>query len=470
MKKKWFIAAVVLVLTVMAAGCSLKGGISDQGGAETQKERKERRRVDPEEFEAEEILWVDLMSYHEETDEREEISLWLEPGEGEADIDGEKYELSDDRCNELQKLILEYSLRVKEQEDEYWPDTDEYPDMLVLFEFEMNGEEKRYRATGALCYPDGWEDFIGDLKEMAMGQEEEPEEKTEKLPRVDPQEFTAEEIIWFDFESWDEKTYETEEISLWLDPEEGGADINGEKYELNDDQCNELQKLILEYSLTVEEKRDEYWPTGDYPAMPVLFQFEMTGWEKYYVASGALCYPDGWKEFVGTLKETVGISGSGQKTAGTGKSAVSPETGALKDKTAELEQVSPEEFAEDEISFFSLLSYYEDTEEIEGITLFLYPGEEEAHIVSGGEEDRVDEVRLNEEQSDALKQLILQYSRTVWEQEDEYWPSDTEEASVMTMIFDFRMSGEKKEYKANGGLCYPDGWEDFIEELKKIIS
>lgn len=77
MKKKWFIAAVVLVLTVMAAGCSLKGGISDQGGAETQKERKERRRVDPEEFEAEEILWVDLMSYHEETDEREEISLWL---------------------------------------------------------------------------------------------------------------------------------------------------------------------------------------------------------------------------------------------------------------------------------------------------------------------------------------------------------------------------------------------------------
>ena len=162
MKKKWFIAAAVLVLTVMAAGCSLKGGISDEGGAETKKEREERRRVDPEEFEAEEILWVDLMTYHEETDEREEISLWLDPGEGEADIDGETYELSDDRCNELQKLILEYSLRVKEQEDEYWPDTDEYPDMLVLFEFEMNGEEKRYRDTGALCYPDGWEDFIGD--------------------------------------------------------------------------------------------------------------------------------------------------------------------------------------------------------------------------------------------------------------------------------------------------------------------
>lgn len=331
MKKKWFIAAAVLVLTVMAAGCSLKGGISDEGGAETKKEREERRRVDPEEFEAEEILWVDLMTYHEETDEREEISLWLDPGEGEADIDGETYELSDDRCNEL-------------------------------------------------------------------------------------------------------------------------------------------QKLILEYSLTVEEKRDEYWPTGDYPAMPVLFQFEMTGWEKYYAASGALCYPDGWKEFVGTLKEIVGISGSGQKTADTGKSGVSPETGALKDKTAELEQVSPEEFAEDEISFFSLLSYYEDTGEIEGITLFLYPGEEEAHIVSGGEEDQVEEVRLNEEQSDALKQLILQYSRTVWEQEDEYWPSDTEEASVMAMIFDFRMSGAEKEYKADGGLCYPDGWEDFIEELKKIIS
>ena len=166
MKKKWFIAAAVLVLTVMAAGCSLKGGISDEGGAETQKERKERRRVDPEEFEAEEILWVDLMTYHEETDEREELSLWLDPGEGEADIDGETYELSDDRCNELQKLILEYSLRVKEQEDEYWPDTDEYPDMLVLFEFEMNGEVKRYRATGALCYPDGWEDFIEELKKI----------------------------------------------------------------------------------------------------------------------------------------------------------------------------------------------------------------------------------------------------------------------------------------------------------------
>lgn len=332
MKKKWFAAAAaVMVLTVMTAGCSLKGGITDEGGAEPQKEREGRRRVDPEEFTAEESLWVDLISYDEETEKREDISLWLYPGEGEADIDGEKYELSDDQCNELREFILEYSLIVKEQEDEYWPKTDEYPDMIILFDLRIRGEEKEYRADGGLCHPDGWKEFIEDLKEIVCA------------------------------------------------------------------------------------------------------------------------------------------NGSGQKTAGPEKSTVSPETGPLKDKTAALKQVSPAEFAEDDIHFFSLLSYYEDTEEIEGITLFLYPGEEEARIVNS-EEDYLDEIRLNEEQSDALKQLILEYSRIVQEQEDEYWPSDTEEASVMTMIFDFRMAGEEKEYRADGGLCYPDGWEGFIEDIKKIIS
>lgn len=165
MKRKWFIAGLLLVLAVVTAGCSQGGGISEEGTGSLKKEQ----RVDPAEFKEEEILWFDLESRDEETAGlTEDISIELFPGDTKAVINREEYALSEDQCDRLRKFILEYSGTVREKKNAYWPQTEEYPDMLVLFEFEIGGEDKRYRENGALCYPDGWEEFIEDLKEIIL--------------------------------------------------------------------------------------------------------------------------------------------------------------------------------------------------------------------------------------------------------------------------------------------------------------
>ena len=77
--------------------------------------------------------------------------------------------LTDEQCDELKEYIVDYSHKIKEKEDEYWPKTDEYPEMFVLFEYDITfGDSenyKEYSADGALCYPDGWSEFIKTLME-----------------------------------------------------------------------------------------------------------------------------------------------------------------------------------------------------------------------------------------------------------------------------------------------------------------
>lgn len=325
MKKKCFIAVVMLIAAIIGTGCSLGGGMTGQGAAEPEEEIKAWQEAEPSEFETEEIFWFDLQSRNEDTEKTEDISIDMyQPEDAQATLNGEKYELSVEQCNELRQLILEYSQTVKEQEDEYWPDTDEYPDMLVLFKFEMTGEKKRYRASGALCYPDGWEEFVGELKEIIgryePGQKiEGPEESssyneitpfknaTTEMREAAPSEFEKDEIIYFNLFYYHENSREMEGITLWLYPGEEEADINNETIKLNEEQCDELRRLILQYSLAVKEQEDEYWPSDadEAAVMAMLFDFEMLGEEKEYIVDGALCYPDGWEEFVENLKEII---------------------------------------------------------------------------------------------------------------------------------------------------------------------
>lgn len=165
---KKFLAAV-LALAVMTAGCSHDGEILDEGTTASKKEQ----RVDPSEFEADEILWFDLECRDEETaDLTEDISIEMYPGDTTAVINKEEYELSEEQCSKLREFILEYSGTVKENKNAYWPQTEEYPAMITLFKFEIRGEDKRYKETGALCYPDGWEVFIENLKEMITAPED----------------------------------------------------------------------------------------------------------------------------------------------------------------------------------------------------------------------------------------------------------------------------------------------------------
>lgn len=143
--------------------------IVDEGTAEPEEKREWRERVDdPAEFEAEEIYWFAVFSYNEAGGTTDDISLWLYPGEERATINDVEFALNEETSNELRELIFQYSRTVKEQEDEYWPHTSEYPDMRTLFRFDMRSDEKQYKATGALCYPDGWEEFIKELKEIIL--------------------------------------------------------------------------------------------------------------------------------------------------------------------------------------------------------------------------------------------------------------------------------------------------------------
>lgn len=79
---------------------------------------------------------------------------------------GESFEsfLTDDKMEEFINEIANYSPKVQEKEYDYWPHTDEYPEMYVLFDYILlfdNGY--KYRMDGAECYPDDWDDFIERL-------------------------------------------------------------------------------------------------------------------------------------------------------------------------------------------------------------------------------------------------------------------------------------------------------------------
>ena len=77
--------------------------------------------------------------------------------------------LTDEQCQELKDYIVDYSHKVKAKEKEYWPQTDEYPEMYILFNYRItyseDETEKVYRTDGALCYPDDWQEFLEKLME-----------------------------------------------------------------------------------------------------------------------------------------------------------------------------------------------------------------------------------------------------------------------------------------------------------------
>ena len=120
--KKILIGVMIACLVAAAAIAGIViyryQGVQNEG--EPEEKCEERQRVDPAEFEKDEIIRVILSSHNEGGEILEDISLWL------------------------------------------------YPDMLVLFRFDMRGEEKQYKADGALCYPDGREEFIEALKKIIL--------------------------------------------------------------------------------------------------------------------------------------------------------------------------------------------------------------------------------------------------------------------------------------------------------------
>ena len=116
----------------------------------------------------ENLYSVSIESYDEETSNTIHIEIdfydeTLRRGI-RPDSTSETVNLTDTQCTELRKYIAQYSHTVKEKEQEYWPQTSEYPEMYVLFSYDIcfddNGHYEDYKESGALCYPDGWNEFI----------------------------------------------------------------------------------------------------------------------------------------------------------------------------------------------------------------------------------------------------------------------------------------------------------------------
>ena len=82
---------------------------------------------------------------------------------------GEIFEkiLTDDKMIAFLNELADYSPTVQKKEYDYWPHTDEYPEMYVLFDYNILFDNKyEYKMDGAECYPDGWDEFIKKIVEI----------------------------------------------------------------------------------------------------------------------------------------------------------------------------------------------------------------------------------------------------------------------------------------------------------------
>lgn len=82
-------------------------------------------------------------------------------------------------------------------------------------------------------------------------------------------------------------------------------DGDPEKYLLDKKQIDGLERLLSEYALTVYEDQP-YWPASDnYCTMIELFDFSVDYDKGSYREYGATHYPEGWDEFIQSLKELI---------------------------------------------------------------------------------------------------------------------------------------------------------------------
>ncbi|MCQ2531687.1 MAG: hypothetical protein MJ093_03165 [Saccharofermentans sp.] len=109
-------------------------------------------------FEEEGIYSISL------SDNETNDSIRIDFEEKTLTINDENYELTDEQNEEILTYMTDFSIAVKAKDDDYWPHSDEYPDMFVLFRYSVNHQ----RWDGALCYPDNWTEMLDYLKGFAV--------------------------------------------------------------------------------------------------------------------------------------------------------------------------------------------------------------------------------------------------------------------------------------------------------------
>lgn len=77
-----------------------------------------------------------------------------------------EYNLDLDTAKKLQQLICDYCKVIAKDEDRYWPNTEEYPAMLVLWDAEFRNEDSSflYTTSGALEFPENWDEFMLEIE------------------------------------------------------------------------------------------------------------------------------------------------------------------------------------------------------------------------------------------------------------------------------------------------------------------
>lgn len=126
---------------------------------------KEKDKVELENITEDNISKVYIRNLSSDTDQMSTYDIDLE--NAKLVIDDENFDLTNEQCQEIRKLVLDYTYRVEEQKDDYWPKTEEYPDMKILFDYKIEYGEETYSMDGALCYPDGWDEFISALNDFS---------------------------------------------------------------------------------------------------------------------------------------------------------------------------------------------------------------------------------------------------------------------------------------------------------------
>lgn len=90
-------------------------------------------------------------------------SIWI-PGQ-----ETKNYCLNHRQVDELKRLLSEYAITVYDGMP-YWP-TGDYCTMIQLFDFSIQYDGGYYREYGATHYPEEWESFLQELRELIISED-----------------------------------------------------------------------------------------------------------------------------------------------------------------------------------------------------------------------------------------------------------------------------------------------------------
>ena len=139
---------------------------------------------------------------------------------------------------------------------------------------------------------------------------------------------------------------------------------------------------------------------------------------------------------------------------------------AQEETMADPQRKELEELRDDPSVSWAIIEYRPTTSSDWGEELYRIELEEAVASVKLYKEEAKD-YPLDEAQVEGLRRLLSEYALTIYEG-GSYWP--TGDCCTMVELFDFWISYDKGSYHETGAQRYPEGWEDFRDELRELIG